>query len=233
MVVGIALMAAMVPTVYGLGEASNKRNQDQQNERKDDKQEERYHLLTVCRSSSVPQHQRDQVHNARVYLSTDGKMYITQHPVQDMVPFNGHFFSHPDFEQGNRLGLVTVSPETPQQLRWAFVDANTHQMLWGGAQERQGHISGPFGLHDDEGTITLHRSQKWVAARDTQSQEQEGEDSDPAAAPSFWRLCFGSEESPSVGLPVDRIEIELKMTRMAANLQTSNDEHDRWGKQSA
>jgi hypothetical protein len=73
MVIGVAMMAAMVPTVYALGEASN-RNQNKEKDQTKDDQEERYHLITKCHSPSVPQHQKAQIHNARVFLATDGRV---------------------------------------------------------------------------------------------------------------------------------------------------------------
>jgi hypothetical protein len=133
-----------------------------------------------------------------------------------MVPFNGHFYAHPDFEQGNTVGFVTVSPETPPQLRWAFVDVDTYQLAWGGAKEREGHISGPFGLHDDEGSLSLNGCQKWIAvSMGSESNEEERLDSGSPAGPDLWGLYFDPGENQSTDLPAgaEHIEVELKMVR--------------------
>ncbi|OKL59165.1 hypothetical protein UA08_05812 [Talaromyces atroroseus] len=211
MVIGVAMMAAMVPTVYAVGEASNRKDKGKEQNRDD--QEERYHLITKCHLPSVPQHQKAQVHNARVYLDLDGRIYISQHQLPRIVPFAGYFYSHPDLEQGNLAGLVTVSPETPPQLRWTFLDSNTHEMRWGGVNDREGHISGPFGLHDD-GSLTLNGSRRWMAVRHHEDGDHEAE-SDPTAASGLWRLYFDSGENHSVDLPAgaESIEIELEMVR--------------------
>lgn len=132
-----------------------------------------------------------------------------------MVPFNGHFYAHPDFEHGNMVGFVTVSPETPPQLRWAFVDADTYQLAWGGAKEREGHISGPFSLHNDEGSISLNGCQKWIAVSMGSESSEETGDSDATAGPDLWGLYFDPGENQSTDLPAgaERIEVELKMVR--------------------
>lgn len=64
------MMAAMVPTVYGLGEAS----QNNKRERNKGDLEEKYHLITACNLSSVPRHQKAQIDNAKVYLGIDGRV---------------------------------------------------------------------------------------------------------------------------------------------------------------
>lgn len=70
MVIGVAMMAAMVPTVYGLSEAS----QNNKRERYEGDLPERYHLITTCDLPSVPQHQKAQIHNAKIYLGVDGRV---------------------------------------------------------------------------------------------------------------------------------------------------------------
>ena len=134
-----------------------------------------------------------------------------------MVPFNGCLYSHPDWEPGNLAGLVTVSPETPPQLRWAFLDSNTHEIRWGGGKDREGHISGPFGLHDDEGSLTLNGSRNWVAVR--LASECHGEEKVDSGSKSTtsgpWSLYFDAGEDHSMDLPAgaEKIDIELKMVR--------------------
>lgn len=63
------MTAAMVPTVYGISEASNRRSQDKGNEQTTTKQEDRYQLLAECHSPSALG-----IQNAKVYLSMDGKV---------------------------------------------------------------------------------------------------------------------------------------------------------------
>lgn len=147
-------------------------------------------------------------------ITNHPQFYISRQQLSQMTPFTGHFHPHPDFNQGNLAGLVTTSPETPPQVRWAFLDSTTLEMRWGGREDREGHISGPFGLVDDEGSLMLNGSQKWIAVRPA-SHEKGKAGSDLTGAMEPWRLYFDLGEDHSTKLPADveKIELKLKMIR--------------------
>ncbi|GAB1216035.1 hypothetical protein ATERTT37_005236 [Aspergillus terreus] len=201
MVIGVAMMAAMVPTVYGLNEAS-KGAQNSENKRRETTRKTRCHLTAQCDFDTGTLNQRQEVHNARIYLDSDNQMYITKNPTPSMAPFNGFFYQSPDFEQGNLSGLVTVSGEEPPQLRWVFLDPETHDLRWGGREEREGGISGPFDLTEDEEYITLNGTQRWMAVRSKHA----------GASTGLWRLHFDWSETKGGRLPdgAEKLLIFLK-----------------------
>jgi hypothetical protein len=67
------MMTAMVPTIIGLNEAT-KGTRDQENNRKDTARKQRCHLVAMCEVNKGTQTQREQVHNARVYVGRDGNV---------------------------------------------------------------------------------------------------------------------------------------------------------------
>jgi hypothetical protein len=67
------MMTAMVPTIMGLNEAT-KGTRDQENNRKNTARKQRCHLVTTCEVNQGTQTQREQVHNARVYVGRDGNV---------------------------------------------------------------------------------------------------------------------------------------------------------------
>lgn len=69
------MMTAMVPTIMGLNEAS-KGTRDQENSRKNTARKQRCHLVAMCEVNKGTQTQREQVHNARVYVGRDGNVSI-------------------------------------------------------------------------------------------------------------------------------------------------------------
>lgn len=75
MVLGIVMMTAMLPTMIGLNEAS-KGTRDQEDSRRNTARKQRCHLVAMCSLSQGTQSQREQVHNARVYVGRDGKVSI-------------------------------------------------------------------------------------------------------------------------------------------------------------
>ena len=68
-------MTAMVPTIMGLNEAT-KGTRDQENSRKNTARKQRCHLVAMCEVNKGTQTQREQVHNARVYVGRDGNVSI-------------------------------------------------------------------------------------------------------------------------------------------------------------
>jgi hypothetical protein len=77
MVFGIVMMAAMVPTMIGVNEAT-KGTRDHEEQRRKNARAQRSHLLVQCPSYEGPLQQRMAVHNAKVYLGADGKV---GHPI--------------------------------------------------------------------------------------------------------------------------------------------------------
>lgn len=71
------MMTAMVPTIMGLNEAS-KGTRDQENSRKNTARKQRCHLVAMCEVNKGTQTQREQVHNARVYVGRDGNVSIVK-----------------------------------------------------------------------------------------------------------------------------------------------------------
>jgi hypothetical protein len=77
MVLGIVMMAAMVPTMIGVNEET-KGTRDNEEQRRKNARTQRSHLLVQCPSYEGPLQQRMAVHNAQVYLGADGKV---GHPI--------------------------------------------------------------------------------------------------------------------------------------------------------
>ncbi|EAW09336.1 uncharacterized protein ACLA_035390 [Aspergillus clavatus NRRL 1] len=76
-----------------------------------------------------------------------------------MAPFDGHFYTHPDFQPNNTAGLIAVTAETP-----------------GGQGESQDHIRGLFDLtNDTERCTTLKGRQRWLAVKLPEQQQKEKE----------------------------------------------------------
>jgi hypothetical protein len=73
MVFGIFMMAAMVPTMIGVNEAT-KGTRDHEEQRRKKARTQRSHLLVQCPSYEGPMQHNVAVHNAKVYLGADGKV---------------------------------------------------------------------------------------------------------------------------------------------------------------
>ncbi|KAL1874614.1 hypothetical protein Plec18167_005846 [Paecilomyces lecythidis] len=218
MVLGIVMMTTMIPTIVGLNEATNgardeqrrkNNNEDkgggndrQNNQRKGNSRKQRFHLQVTCSDDSGSQEMRQQVHNAKVYVKTDGKIYISKHPSADMDLFNGGFYTHPSFPPDNTAGFVTISPEKPPILRWVFLDADTHQMRWGSRPDSQGHICGPFDWTNDEERITLEGWEGWLAVQLPEDERESG----------IWRLYFDRDDN-GAQLPAGSRGLEICMRR--------------------
>ncbi|KAL5355929.1 hypothetical protein BJX96DRAFT_171123 [Aspergillus floccosus] len=215
MVLGIITLATMVPTMIGLNEATQS-TRDNEETRREAARRQRCNLVATCDIREGTQEQRQQVHNARVYLGPDGKLYITKHPPTEFVPFNGRFFQHPLFPPDNTAGLVTMSGENPPVLRWVFVDAQTHQVRWGGRQDSEGHLCGPYDWTRDEAQITLEGWEGWLAVRFPEDQAREhGVGGLWSGGKDIWRLYFDQNDD-GADLPGDAQALEICLTRVAA-----------------
>ncbi|KAF7626185.1 hypothetical protein AFCA_013214 [Aspergillus flavus] len=211
MVIGIAMMSAMVPTIIGLNEAT-KGARESEDKRRENEKKSRFHLVAACDIDADSESRRQEVHNASVYLGSDKRLYITKHPTPSMTAFNGHFFELPDLAQGNLNGLVAISGETPPTLRWVYLDKNTYEMRWGGKQDREGHIGGPFDLTRDGDYLALNDTQRWLALR-LEDTEQDATE----AVAGVWRLCCDWEENNGASLSIDTPSMPIYLRRVLAD----------------
>ncbi|KAJ1714594.1 hypothetical protein AFGD_005984 [Aspergillus flavus] len=211
MVIGIAMMSAMVPTIIGLNEAT-KGARESEDKRRENEKKSRFHLVAACDIDADSESRRQEVHNASVYLGSDKRLYITKHPTPSMTAFNGHFFELPDLAQGNLNGLVAISGETPPTLRWVYLDKNTYEMRWGGKQDREGHIGGPFDLTRDGDYLALNDTQRWLALR-LEDTEQDATE----AVAGVWRLCCDWEENNGESLSIDTPNMPIYLRRVLAD----------------
>ncbi|KAJ5524173.1 hypothetical protein N7494_010823 [Penicillium frequentans] len=210
MVFGIFLMTAMVPTIIGVNEAT-KGTRDHEDHRRENARKQRCHLSAQCMPLDGTLEQRSAIHNAKICLGPDKKVYITKRPNSQLVPLNGGFHQHPDFAPGNTAGFVTVTGETPPTLRWFYLDSQTHEMRWGGRQESEGNICGPFDWTKDEERITLQGWEGWLAVRvldEKRAKELGAEDGQ-----ALWKLCF-DENDDGADLPpgTEALEVTIKRT---------------------
>ena len=67
------MMSTLVPTIIGLNEAT-KGARDQEDNRRNESRSQRCHLVATCEVSAGSPAQRQQVHNAKVYLDQDYKV---------------------------------------------------------------------------------------------------------------------------------------------------------------
>lgn len=152
-------------------------------------------------------------HQGRAYLLlTKFQVYITKSPSPQLVPLNGGFYQHPDFPPGNTAGFVTITGETPPTLRWIYLDPQTHEMRWGGKQDSEGNICGPFDWTQDEEQITLQGWEGWLAVRlpdDEKNAERLGVEN----GQELWRLYFDQHDN-GADLPpgAEALEITIKRT---------------------
>lgn len=73
MVFSLVMMSTLVPTIIGLNEAT-KGARDQEENRRAESRSRRCHLIATCEGSTESPTQRQQVHNAKVYLDKDYKV---------------------------------------------------------------------------------------------------------------------------------------------------------------
>lgn len=72
MVLGVIMMATMLPTMIGLNEATQG-SRDQEENRRTTERKQRVHLLATCSLSQGTPELRQQIQNAKVYVGLDGK----------------------------------------------------------------------------------------------------------------------------------------------------------------
>ncbi|KAJ5319325.1 uncharacterized protein N7506_012029 [Penicillium brevicompactum] len=198
MVLGIVMMTAMLPTMIGLNEAS-KGTRDQEDSRRNTARKQRCHLVAMCSLSQGTQSQREQVHNARVYVGRDGKLYITKKPSSGMSLFNGGFYTHPDFPPDNSSGVVTITGEQPP--------------LYDG----EGHVCGPFDWTKDEQCMKLEGWEGWLAIRlpEDDARDQADTDLEIGDGREIWRLYFDQNDD-GADLPPGSQGLEIRLKRVTA-----------------
>ncbi|OQE92023.1 hypothetical protein PENNAL_c0008G09782 [Penicillium nalgiovense] len=219
MVLGIAMMSAMLPTMIGLNQAIKERRGEEE-EHKEETRNVRSHLTVTCDVNEGSHVHRQEINNAKVYLGQDHKIYITKNPNSSLTPFDGHFYSHPAFQEGNTAGLISMSGEDKPLARWVFLDSETNEMKWGGRNESDGHVCGPFNLTVDGRYITLEDNQKWLAVRlpevylGSQRAKAWGLVDDHDSAAPEWTLYFDRSDGIIARLPAgtQTIEVLLKQT---------------------
>ncbi|KAJ5368708.1 uncharacterized protein N7496_008468 [Penicillium cataractarum] len=216
MVLGIAMMAAMLPTMIGLNEATQGAR-DQDENRRNTNRKQRCHLVATCSLDQGTPELRSQVHNAQIQVGLDRKLYITKQPGSTMAPFNGGFFTHPDFKPNNTSGLVTVTGEETPTLRWVFLDSKTHEMRWGGRPDTEGHVCGPFDWTKDEQYVTLEGWEGFLAVRLEQDDTREHVDSQLGIVDGreVWRLYFDQNDD-GADLPPNAKGLEIRLKRVMA-----------------
>jgi hypothetical protein len=135
-----------------------------------------------------------------------------------MTPFNGHLYHHPDFEEDNLSGLISMSAEDKPLARWVFLDSETDEVRWGGKEDTEGHVCGPFDLTDNDAYLTLDDMQRWMAVQITEgTAAQTGEST---ASESFdsqdgaWRLYFDRKETEGNDLPAGSQTIKIFLRRV-------------------
>lgn len=145
------------------------------------------------------------------------QFYITKNPAPTMVPFNGGFYTHPDFPPSNSSGMVTVSGEEAPTLRWVFLDANTHEMRWGGRPDSEGHACGPFDWTKDEQYVTLEGWEGWLAVRlpEDDAQDETHQELGIAEGREVWRLYFDQNDN-GADLPPGSKGMEIRLKRTTA-----------------
>ncbi|KAJ5216267.1 uncharacterized protein N7498_002674 [Penicillium cinerascens] len=216
MVLGVVMMATMLPTMIGLNEATQGSRQHEE-DRVNNARKSRTHLVATVSLTQGTQGQREQVHNAMVQVGRDGKLYITKQPASTMVPYNGGFYSHPDFPPSNTSGLVTVSGEETPTLRWVFLDKNTHELRWGGRPDSEGHVCGPFDWSKDETYVTLDGWEGWLAVRlpDDETHDRTNHELGIDDGREVWRLYFDQNDD-GADLPPGAQGLEVRLKRVTA-----------------
>lgn len=73
------------------------------------------------------------------------QLYVEKELRPESHPFTGVYHNHPDFApKDNMLGLVSTVSKDPPLLRWIFVDSKTFEVRYGGKDDAEGHIVGPW-----------------------------------------------------------------------------------------
>lgn len=187
MVIGLALMAAALPTAVATSREQKQPKLQISNRHTQNPKIRRSHLVAHAPTEGqATSAEVNPIQGAKVYVSPDGKVvsyhylapkpnvpwltnvnqfYLTHDPDEMARPFDGGSFPHPSFGKGNTAGLVTVSPEEPPTLRWVFVDSESSALRWGTQTESNSHECGPFNWTDHDEYLMLGGGTLWQAVR--------------------------------------------------------------------
>lgn len=115
-------------------------------------------------------------------------------------------------------GFVTLTGEEPPMLRWVFVDTQTHELRWGGRQDSEGHVCGPYDWSTNEQRITLQGWEGWLAVRQLNDVEREQKEQGLgiAGGQGIWRLYF-DENDDGADLPQAAQALEICIQRVPAD----------------
>lgn len=75
MVLGVTMMATMLPTMIGLNEATQ-HTRDHEENRQSSARKQRCNLVATCSIDQGNAGQREQVHNAKIYVGQQGKVSL-------------------------------------------------------------------------------------------------------------------------------------------------------------
>ena len=183
MVIGLALMAAALPTAVATGQEQKQPKLQISNPHNQNRKVRRSHLVAHVPTDQATSAKANPIQGAKVYVSPDGKVvslslhqsqssfvnvnqfYLTHDPDGTARPFDGGSFPHSSFGKRNTAGLVTVSPEKPPTLRWVFVDSETSALRWGTQTESNNHECGPFDWTDHDEHLMFGVNVLWQAVR--------------------------------------------------------------------
>ncbi|KAL3462291.1 hypothetical protein BJX64DRAFT_288415 [Aspergillus heterothallicus] len=134
------------------------------------------------------------------------------------MPFNGHLYQHPDFEEDNLAGLISMSSEDKPLARWVFLDSETDEMRWGGRKDTEGHVCGPFDLTDNDAYLTLDDTQRWMAVEGLENVAAEDQETiEPSKSQTgVWRLYFDRKGTEGEDLPGGSRTIKIFLRRVSA-----------------
>lgn len=94
-----------------------------------------------------------------------------------------------------------------------FLDANTHEVRWGGRPDSEGHVCGPFDWTNDEQYVTLEGWEGWLAVRLPEDQSRNLADDELGIVDGreVWRLYFDQNDDGADLKPGSQgLEIRLK-----------------------
>ncbi|KAJ5388187.1 hypothetical protein N7509_010728 [Penicillium cosmopolitanum] len=212
MVLGVVMMATMLPTMIGLNEATQG-SRDQEENRRTTERKQRVHLVATCSLSQGTPELRQQIQNAKVYVGLDGKFYMTKHPSSSMVPFNGGFYQHPDFPPNNTSGMVTISgEETPHTSMGIPRRPNARDALGWPPRQSRSRI-----WTKDEQFVTLDGWEGWLAVRLSEDEARDRSDQELGIVDGqeLWRLYFDKNDD-GADLPPGAQGLEIQLKRVMA-----------------
>lgn len=119
MVLGVVMMATMLPTMIGLNEATQG-SRDQEENRRTTERKQRVHLVATCSLSQGTPELRQQIQNAKVYVGLDGKVSLR--------PVDEHEVSESKLTMYCSSKTTVLYDETPEfiygPLQWRILSTS-------------------------------------------------------------------------------------------------------------